>query len=50
VFGIDVDTLRARFAAELGQGHIQANTRVAESLYRKALGEGREPSLRPSSG
>jgi hypothetical protein len=42
VLGIDADTLRTRFAAELGRGHIKANTRVAKSLYRKALGEGRK--------
>ena len=39
---IDPDVLRAHYAKELDGGHVKANARVAESLYRKALGEGRE--------
>ena len=30
------------FAKELASGQVKANARVAESLYRKATGEGRE--------
>ncbi|CAN7745256.1 hypothetical protein LJR234_002611 [Mesorhizobium amorphae] len=42
VLGIDVDVLKAAYASQLDGGHIKANARVAESLYRKATGEGRE--------
>jgi membrane-bound lytic murein transglycosylase B len=42
VFGIDAELLRATFANELDSGQIKASARVAESLYRKALGDGRE--------
>ncbi|WP_206073673.1 hypothetical protein [Mesorhizobium sophorae] len=42
VLGIEVETLKADYASELDGGHIKANARVAESLYRKATGEGRE--------
>ena len=42
VFDIDAEHLRTRFAKELSGGQIKANARVAESLYRKATGEGRE--------
>jgi hypothetical protein len=42
VIGIDADTLRSRFADELDHGHVKANVRVAENLYRKATGDGRE--------
>ena len=38
--GIDAKTLRKHYRAELRHGHIKANSRVAESLYRKATGEG----------
>jgi hypothetical protein len=48
VLGIEVETLKADYASQLDGGHIKANARVAESLYRKATGEGR--SLLPSSG
>ncbi len=40
VLEIDPKTLRRHYRAELDKGHIKANSRVAESLYRKALGEG----------
>ena len=42
VLGIEVETLKADYASQLDGGHIKANARVAESLYRKATGEGRE--------
>jgi hypothetical protein len=42
VLGIDAELLKATFANELDSGQIKANARVAESLYRKALGDGRE--------
>ncbi len=42
VLEIDPDLLRDLYAKELEGGHVKANARVAESLYRKALGEGRE--------
>jgi hypothetical protein len=42
VLDIDVETLRSTCARELDGGQIKANARVAESLYRKATGEGRE--------
>ena len=42
VIGVAPETLRAHYGSELDQGHIKANTRVAENLYRKATGEGRE--------
>jgi len=40
VIGIDPKTLRRHYRDELATGHIKANSRVAESLYRKALGDG----------
>ena len=42
VVGIDAKTLRKHYRDELDHGHIKANVRVAENLYRKATGEGRE--------
>ena len=42
VIGIDAKTLRKHYRHELDHGHIKANARVAENLYRKATGEGRE--------
>jgi hypothetical protein len=42
VVDIDVEELKASYEKELAGGHIKANARVAESLYRKAIGEGRE--------
>jgi hypothetical protein len=42
VIEIDPKTLRRHYRKELSTGHIKANTRVAENLYRKATGEGRE--------
>ena len=42
IMGIDEDTLTAHYAASIEHGQIKANARVAESLFRKATGEGRE--------
>lgn len=42
VFGINEQVLKSSFAEQLDCGAIKANARVAESLYRKALGDGRE--------
>jgi hypothetical protein len=42
VIGIDAKTLRKHYRGELDHGHVKANVRVAENLYRKATGEGRE--------
>ena len=40
VLAIDPKTLRKHYREELDTGHVKANSRVAESLYRKALGDG----------
>jgi hypothetical protein len=37
---IDTKTLRLNFRAELDRGQVQANAKVAESLFRKATGDG----------
>ena len=42
VLGIDAKTLRKHYREELDNGHVKANVKVAENLYRKATGEGRE--------
>ena len=42
VVGIDAKTLRKHYRHELDHGHTKANARVAENLYRKATGDGRE--------
>ena len=42
VVGADETELAAEYADELASGQIKANARVAESLFRKATGEGRE--------
>jgi hypothetical protein len=42
VIGIDPKTLRRHYRRELDTGHIKANTKVAENLYRRATGESRE--------
>jgi hypothetical protein len=42
VLAVDEQELKAVYADELESGHIKANARVAESLFRKATGEGRE--------
>lgn len=40
VLGIDSKTLKKHYRAELDTGHILANAKVAESLFRKATGDG----------
>ena len=42
VIGVDPKTLRKHYRDELDHGHVKANAKVAENLYRKATGEGRE--------
>src|SRR3990167_8316528 len=42
VVGVDPTTLRKLYRPEPDHGHTKANARVAEKLYRKATGEGRE--------
>jgi hypothetical protein len=42
LIGIDAPTLQKRYADEIEGGVMKANTRVAENLYRKATGDGRE--------
>lgn len=42
VLAVDEQDLKTDYANELQSGHIKANARVAESLFRKATGEGRE--------
>ena len=40
VIGIDPKTLRKHYRVELDTGGIRASTRIAQSLYNKALGDG----------
>ena len=42
VLGIDPKTLRKHYRDELDTGHIVANAKVAESLFRKATGDHRQ--------
>ena len=42
VIGVDPKTLRKHYRGELKHGHVKANAKVAENLFRKATGEGRE--------
>jgi hypothetical protein len=42
VLKLDPELLKAGYLDELEGGRIKANARVAENLYRKAIGEGRE--------
>jgi hypothetical protein len=42
VVGIDPKSLRKHYRDELDNGHVKANAKVAENLYRKATGDGRE--------
>ena len=42
VIDVDAKTLRKHYRRELDHGHVKANAHVAENLYRKATGEGRE--------
>jgi hypothetical protein len=39
---VDPKTLRKYYRHELDHGHAKANAKVAENLYRKATGDGRE--------
>jgi len=40
VLGIDPKTLRKHYRDELDTGSIKANSRMAENLYKKAMGDG----------
>lgn len=40
VLGIDAKTLRKHYRDELDLGAVKANSRMAENLYRKAMGDG----------
>ena len=42
LFDIKEAVVHLNFRTQLASGQIKANARVAESLYRKAIGEGRE--------
>ena len=42
VLEIDPKTLRKHYRKELDKGHIKSTAKVAENLYRKATGDGRE--------
>jgi hypothetical protein len=42
VLDISEQELKTSYEKQLAGGQIKANARVAESLYRKAIGEGRE--------
>ncbi len=42
LLSIDPKTLRKHYRHELDLGHVKANAKVAENLFRKATGEGRE--------
>jgi hypothetical protein len=42
VLGIDPKTLRKHYREELDTGHVLANAKVAESLFRKATGDHRQ--------
>lgn len=42
LIGCDPKTLRKHYRSELDHGHTKANARVAENLFRKATGEGKE--------
>jgi hypothetical protein len=47
---VEVDELPTEHQRELQSGAIKAYARVAESPFRKAVGERRNPSRQPSSG
>jgi hypothetical protein len=42
VLEVDAELLKETCAQELKAGHLKANARVAENLFRKATGDGRE--------
>jgi hypothetical protein len=50
VIGIDPKTLRKHYRDELDTGHVKANAKVAENLFRKAPATAGRPSSPPSSG
>ena len=45
VIGVDPKTLRKHYRDELDTGHVKANAKVAENLYRKATRERAYPAL-----
>ena len=45
IIGIAPHTLAKHYSEELETGLARANARVAESLYKKAIGEGRDSAL-----
>ena len=40
VIGVDPKTLRKHYRSELDLGHLKANSAVAQSLFKKATGDG----------
>jgi len=42
LIGCDPKTLRKHYRDELDHGHTKANAKVAENLFKMALGQGRE--------
>src|SRR4051812_19644945 len=42
LYRFDAELLKSTFAEELDAGEIKANASIAENLYRKAFGDGRE--------
>jgi len=42
VLDIDAETLRLHYSRELEASSVRTNAKVAENLYRKATGDGRE--------
>ena len=40
--GVDPKTLRKHYRHGLDHGHAKANAKIAENLFRKATGDGRE--------
>ena len=50
VIGISKPTLERHYRDELDRGEVEANAKVAESLFRKATGDGSSRSQRRSSG
>ena len=42
VLDIDVETLRRHYPRELDASQVRTNAKIAENLYRKATGDGRE--------
>ena len=40
VIGIDPKTLRKHYRSELDLGYVKANSAVAQSLFKKAIGDG----------